>query len=84
MTVAQEEEADQSFTSLLNGRLTYKMPEGDLQSSNAETFERVLQCQVFAQHHATLSDEERHGLIELHLEALGCFRNAWLNQQPSH
>jgi hypothetical protein len=84
MTVAREEEADQSFTSLLNGRLTYQMPEGDLQSSNAETFERVLQCQVFAQHHGTLSDEERHGLIELHLETLGRFRNAWLNRQPSH
>jgi hypothetical protein len=84
MPAAQENETDQSFTSLLNSRLTWKMPEGAQQSSNAETFERVLQCQVFAQHHATLSDEERHGLIELHLETLGCFRNAWLNRQPSH
>ena len=83
MTAAQQEETDQSFTSLLNGRLTYRMPEGEQQSSKAETFERVLQCQVFAEHHAALSDEELHSMIELHLETLGCFRNAWLNRQPS-
>jgi hypothetical protein len=80
MPTAQEEESDQSFTSLLNGRLTYKLPEDAQQSSNTETFERILQCQVFAQHDEPLSDEDVHSLIELHLETLGCFRNAWLNR----
>ena len=77
------EEADQSFTSLLTGRLTWKMPEDVQQSSSTATFERILQCQVFAQHSESLSDEEVSGLMELHLETLGHFRNAWLNRQPS-
>lgn len=80
MPAAQENETDQSFTSLLNSRLTWKMPEGAQQSSNTETFDRILQCQVFAQHDEPLSDEEVRGLMDLHLETLGCFRNAWLNR----
>ena len=80
MPAAQENETDQSFTSLLNSRLTWKMPQGAQQSSNTETFERILQCQVFAQHDEPLSDEDVHSLMELHLETLGCFRNAWLNR----
>jgi hypothetical protein len=80
MPAAQEGESDQSFTSLLNGRLTWKLPEGTQQSSSTETFDRILQCQVFAQHGEPLSDDDVHSLIELHLETLGCFRNAWLNR----
>jgi hypothetical protein len=80
ISAPQEKETDQSFTSLLNGRLTWQMPEGVEQSSNTETFERILQCQVFAQHDEPLSENDVHSLIELHLETLGCFRNAWLNR----
>ena len=83
LPVMPVEEADQSFTSLLTGRLTWKMPEDVQQSSSTATFERILQCQVFAQHSESLSDEEVSGLMELHLETLGHFRNAWLNRQPS-
>lgn len=83
LPVVPVEEADPSLTSLLIGRLTWKIPEDARHSSSTATFERILQCQVFAQHSESLSDEEVSGLIELHLETLGCFRSAWLNRQPS-
>ncbi len=81
LQTAPEEEKDQSFSSMLNGRLTYELPEGAEQSSTAETFGRVLQVQVFVPHGEPLSDDEVNHLVELHLETLGHFRNAWLNQR---
>ena len=81
---AEEEDENLSFTSLLNGRLTYDLPEGAEQLSEAETFERILQCQVFASHPEPLSEDEVHHLIELHLETLRHFRDAWLKRQASN
>jgi hypothetical protein len=83
ISTVTEEVNDPSFLSTLTGRLTYKLPENAEESSTAETFERILQCQVFAQHAEPLSDEEVRGLVELHLETLGHFRNAWLNRRVS-
>lgn len=83
MPLTQKERTDQSFAKMLNGRLAYELPEGTKQALNAETVERVLQCQVFVPHAEPLSEVQVQHVIELHLETLDHFRTAWLNRQPS-
>ena len=81
MPGTQTEQAPKGISQTLMDRFTYELPVGAMESAG-QTYDRILQCQVFVQHEDPLREEQIQQLSQLHLATREIFRQAWLTSRP--